>query len=182
MTITKTDPILKLPVMLNSRQREDLIRLAGSSHHESEGGEEEELRPGDRLFRADKPYRLLWLAELIYAHLPSIDLGSERSCGVDPNMQIYRLSEGRGAVSRHVDQDFTTEDGSSALYSILIYLSSGYVGGETVFNGSERAPDVEEGAGLLFKHDVPHEGLVVLGGEKYILKTDLLFRNSLGTK
>ncbi len=127
-------------------------------------------------FRAHKPHRLPWMAELIYKHIPEIRVGSLCPVGVDENMQLYRLQEGRGAVPHHRDKDFNGPDGSRALCSILVYLNNGYVGGETVFNSVMPAPRVEVGGGLLFRHDILHGGLAVLRGEKYVLKTDLLFR------
>ena len=90
-------------------------------------------------------------------------------------MQLYRLPEGVGIVSQHVDDDFNGPDQSIALCSIILYLNNGYIGGETVFNGVTSAPHTTVGGGLLFRHDILHEGLVVLSGEKYVLKTDLFF-------
>jgi hypothetical protein len=129
------------------------------------------------LFRANKPHVLPWVAELIYGNIPEICINGMRSCGVDENMQLYRLQEGAGVVPQHVDEDFDGPDNTRALCSILVYLNNGYVGGETVFNSTTPAPRVAVGGGLVFRHDILHEGLTVLSGEKYVLKTDLLFRS-----
>lgn len=127
-------------------------------------------------FRADKPHKLPWVASLIWQNIPDIRIGNLRPYDVDENMQLYRLQEGAGIVPQHVDEDFYGPNQSIALCSILIYLNNGYSGGETVFNRMTTAPHTAVGGGLLFRHDILHEGLPVLSGEKYVLKTDLFFR------
>ncbi len=143
---------------------------------DKDADKKENQKVGSHLFRADKPHRLPWVAKLIYGNIPEMRIGNLHSCGVDENMQIYRLQEGAGVVPQHVDEDFDGLENTRALYSILVYLNNGYAGGETVFNGTMASSHVPVGGGLLFRHDILHEGLAVLSGEKYVLKTDLLFR------
>lgn len=128
------------------------------------------------LFRADKPHKLPWVAELLWSQIPNICINGLRPYKIDEYMQLYRLVEGAGRVPPHVDEDFLGPDGSVALCSILLYLNDEYCGGETLFNGSILAPQVQVGGGLLFNHNILHEGLMVLSGEKFVLKTDLFFR------
>lgn len=181
MSINTLLPVIsgvhELPRMLDPDQVNRIVKLASSaSHHDDEENGHHRYKPEDRRFRSTKPYRLDWVASLINVCMPRLRIGNLTVSAVDPDMQVYRLPEGGGAVERHMDEDFTTEDGSMALCSILVYLNEGYLGGETVFNGKTKGPHPKAGAGLLFRHDVPHEGLPVIRGNKYVLKTDLLFR------
>ncbi len=198
------DGVYILPKMFWNEEIEELLELKDvKSHHDddSHGGyceeddddyeeevipepEEPDEKKDDKkkvkskinYFRASKPHALPWVAERIQAYIPEIKVGVMRPSVVDPDMQLYRLPEGAGAVPQHIDEDFDGLGGSRALYSILVYLNCDYAGGETVFNGNIIAPRVPPGGGLLFRHDIPHEGFVVVRGEKYILKTDLFFK------
>jgi hypothetical protein len=170
-----------LPTILTKGQIASVYkRVTINTHHGDEGHNRitQKETTTVKAFKADKPYHFPWMAGLIFASIPKIqlDLGLIvlRPVCVDANMQIYTLPEGGGIVPAHVDEDFKTKQGS-ALYSILIYLNDGYKGGETVFNGSMYAPKVPSGAGLLFRHNLLHEGLRVESGEKHVLKTDLVF-------
>lgn len=164
--------VYRLPQILTTVQINTLLKLKElRCHHDDEGHSKDNLNR----FRADKPHQLPCVASLIWQHIPDIRIDTMRPYGVDENMQLYRLQEGAGVVPKHRDEDFDGPNRSIALYSILLYLNDEYTGGETVFNGTIPAPHVAVGGGLLFKHDIPHEGLMVLSGEKYVLKTDLFF-------
>lgn len=166
---TQTNGIFVLPQILSAEQISEIYKTSKikANHH---GDDEGHSRILNTPFKADKPYSLPWVAKLIDQHIPRI---TSAAC-VDENMQIYTLPDGGGVVPLHVDQDFEV-DGLDARYSILIYLNDAYTGGETVFNCNMYAPKIPVGAGLLFRHNILHEGLKVTSGEKHILKTDLLF-------
>lgn len=138
-------------------------------------GEKKEKRETQG-FRASKPYALPWLSGFIWPHVPNITIGNRRPFHVDEWAQIYRLPEGSGVVPKHVDEDFWDCEAGIALMSILLYLNNDYEGGETVFLGATAAPHVDVGGGIIFRHDILHEGLPVRRGVKYVLKTDLFFR------
>lgn len=90
---------------------------------------------------------------------------------IDPHMNLYRLDPTCPGVARHVDQDFEGPGGTEARYSILVKLNDGYEGGETLVEGKEIR--LRKGDALVFRHDIEHEGLPVLKGIKYMLKTDI---------
>jgi hypothetical protein len=196
--------IFLLPRVLTDEQIDNILNIGGlHCHHDEEGHavnedyykkdeDEDEVKKPDRKkdkvdyptenkqvlrYRADKPHRFPWIASLIWTHLPRLRIGNLNSCYVDENMQIYKLSAGGGKVPPHVDYDFAGIGLSVSLYSILIYLNRDYEGGETVFNKQKFVGDIEVGGGLLFRHNIPHEGLKVLSGEKYVLKTDIFFQH-----
>ncbi len=121
----------------------------------------------------EKNLNLQWVASLVESKIDAAMVSPYRPLRIDPMMRLYCLEAGRGVVPPHVDRDFTDDAGAHARFSILMYLNSGYVGGETVFNSMDVAASADTGDALLFRHDMLHEGRVVLGGTKFVLKTDL---------
>ena len=133
-----------------------LRRLCCSTH-----GEDKHEKVG-RIGRPDKLHILPWLAARIQAQI-HVAVGR-----VDDHMQIYRI---RGAVPLHVDEDFPGEGGMVARYSVLLRLNDDYEGGETRI--AWETVDIPVGGGIIFPHDLPHEGLAVRAGAKLMVKTDL---------
>lgn len=190
-SITTVPGVYVLPRMFTDEQLRNLMRRGEVICHHQDGeshsipgqpDEDDSPKGGDKkeikdsfTFQAEKPHLLTWAAQIIYKYIPDVSLGNMCPVGVDANMQIYNLPQGAGIVPPHVDEDFNV--GSfRALSSILVYLNDDYSGGETVFNRTVVIPKVEVGGGLLFRHNIIHEGLVVTAGHKFVLKTDLLFR------
>ena len=69
-----------------------------------------------------------------------MQLGRLRPCGCNPNIRLYRYTEGQ-RFGRHVDQSNRLADGSMTEFTVLLYLNDGYDGGETVFYASHHATD-----------------------------------------
>ena len=111
----------------------------------------------------------------------------------NPNIRVYRYDKGH-AFGRHVDGSNIVSGicGGTTEMTMLIYLST-CQGGATRFHldsGSGRrssrsasssfAFEPEVGALLLHVHGkycLEHEADVVLGGQKYVLRTDLVYGN-----
>lgn len=153
-----------LPRFLSDQDIQTILSVAGSSHHDDEGGH---IRTRGT-FKANKPYFMPRVAECIRRCVQNIVPGFS---AVDANVQVYRLNGNSSCVQAHMDEDFTV-DGLVARYSVLVRLNSEYEGGETRFQGNIM-PHIPLGGGLVFNHDLLHEGLPVLSGEKLILKTDI---------
>ncbi len=70
--------------------------------------------------------------------------------------------------------------------TFMIYLNEGMTGGETRFFGDmEQAflhqrpylsVQPKEGMALIFLHSIWHEGAVVHSGQKYVLRTDVMYK------
>ena len=160
-----------LPQVLTGDEAERLLHLRDSvaCHHGDEDGHH---------VRQTKPLMLPWIANILWLDLEEHIMAIEpQACCIDEWMRLYRLPEGAGMVHPHRDKDFVADNGLVATHSILLYLSDDYEGGETVFEEKVAAPHLPRGAGLLFRHDVLHEGFVVRRGEKFVLKTDLCFKH-----
>ena len=121
------------------------------------------------------------LFERVRGHLPaqmSADWGRGRervaACGVHVPLRIYRYHPGQ-RFGLHGDQSYEREDGARSLLTLLVYLNDGFTGGETDFPEEQRRVVPVTGQALLFQHMVLHEGLPVLEGTKYVLRTDVLY-------
>ena len=70
--------------------------------------------------------------------------------------------------------------------TFMIYLNEGMMGGETRFFGDmeqaflQQRPYLsvqpKEGMALVFLHSIWHEGAVVHSGQKYVLRTDVMYK------
>jgi hypothetical protein len=98
---------------------------------------------------------------------------------VNPCMRVSKYQPGQ-RFAKHRDNGFTFSDDFRSIYTVLLYLNDDFEGGETVFfdekNNSRFAITPEKGMCCVFSHETMHEGQVVSKGEKYILRTDLMFQ------
>ncbi len=120
-----------------------------------------------------KDVQLPLVAQKILGKVDAVAIAPDRPVSIDEMMRVYRLTGGAGAVPEHTDDDFPGPNGSVARYSVLVCLNSGYTGGETLFRGIHLSDQLSPGDAYLFLHTVPHEGLPVERGVKFMLKTDL---------
>lgn len=122
--------------------------------------------------------------------------------GLNPNIRVYRYSQGQFFDCHYDDYNFVTlpreadlnaqDSGvvsSRTTWTLLLYLTSateGCQGGETVFYLNDRQVEkeaitvsLETGMLLLHKHGddcMLHEGREVTKGEKWVLRSDLCIR------
>ncbi|GAA6001672.1 hypothetical protein JCM10207_002258 [Rhodosporidiobolus poonsookiae] len=114
----------------------------------------------------------------------------KKAAGLNSNIRIYRYPEG-SYFGPHYDDDFhDTKTGMTSEWTLLIYLTGkedGVVGGETAFyptptrkdHGPAIVPELKAGRALLHRHGqlcALHEGRTVEKGEKWVLRSDVMFR------
>ncbi|GAA5870108.1 hypothetical protein JCM3774_002594 [Rhodotorula dairenensis] len=111
-----------------------------------------------------------------------------RPVGLNPNMRIYRYPPG-SFFGPHYDDDNVVEGLGITEWTLLIYLTGkedGVIGGETAFyptpsrkgNGPAIVPELKAGRALLHRHGqhcALHEGRLVEQGEKWVLRSDVVF-------
>ena len=107
--------------------------------------------------------------------------------GINPLFRITKYVPG-GHFDVHRDGGFVVTDDLRSIYTFMLYLQAPSKGGETHFYASTKTNDLirpsatvtpEGGDAVVFTHDCAHEGAVVKDGEKYVLRTDLLFERTL---
>ena len=108
--------------------------------------------------------------------------------GLNERLRFYRY-EGGEVFNRHYDGCFPRDDGGEmSIYTLIVYLSDAFVGGETTFfvgrgQRTEVAVTPTRGSALIFPHGSHpasplHEGSVVAEGLKYVLRSDVMCRRS----
>jgi hypothetical protein len=103
--------------------------------------------------------------------------------GFNERLRFYRYDPGE-RFAAHYDGSHRDLEGSTSFLTFMIYLNEGCQGGETRFHcrvaldspriAYEVRPEI--GKALVFAHDELHEGAPVLGGRKYVLRTDVMYR------
>eukprot|EP01102_Stenamoeba_stenopodia_P003267 TRINITY_DN1320_c0_g1_i12.p2 TRINITY_DN1320_c0_g1~~TRINITY_DN1320_c0_g1_i12.p2 ORF type:complete len:253 (-),score=43.01 TRINITY_DN1320_c0_g1_i12:1594-2352(-) len=89
-----------------------------------------------------------------------------------------------GHFNKHCDGSYVKNDDERSVYTVMIYLSEGFSGGDTVFYGVDKKSCNELhirpriGTALVFRQDTEHAGLPVVQGVKYILRTDIMFQRN----
>ena len=109
--------------------------------------------------------------------------------GCLPNIRLYRYAKGE-RFGKHIDQSNSAPSGGMTQVTVLFYLNGGagsavqVKGGETVFYRDHFKPDIacavhpQEGFACLHSHGdrcLTHEGALVCDGEKFLLRTDVVF-------
>ena len=98
--------------------------------------------------------------------------------GVNERLRCYEYQPGH-RFAPHSDGAFIRDEGERSWYTYMVYLNEGFEGGETLFFVE---PEVvitpKAGAALIFQHPIIHEGSEVNAGVKYVVRTDLMYRES----
>ncbi|QRN93011.1 2OG-Fe(II) oxygenase [Archangium violaceum] len=102
-------------------------------------------------------------------------LGRWRAVGTNERFRCYRYQPGQ-FFAPHFDGAFIRSPVERSMLTLLVYLNGDCEGGETRFLDLEREVIPARGMGLLFEHPVLHEGAVVRGGTKYVLRTDVMYQ------
>jgi hypothetical protein len=80
----------------------------------------------------------------------------------------------------HSDGSYVRDNGETSHITLMLYLNSGAEGGQTRFHSDEKGEDFvdvvpEPGLVLMFEHRILHEGVLVEGGVKYAMRTDVMY-------
>jgi hypothetical protein len=95
-----------------------------------------------------------------------------RAVGLNERLRFYRYGPGQ-RFAPHTDGCHRRANGEESLLTLMVYLSSVAAGGETRFENVAIAP--EPGLALVFDHYLLHEGAAVVEGQKYVLRTDVMY-------
>ncbi|MEO1233361.1 MAG: 2OG-Fe(II) oxygenase [Myxococcota bacterium] len=128
------------------------------------------------------------LAEALFSRIPR-DVARlpglpARPVGLNERFRIYRYDPGQ-FFDWHLDGAFVRSPEERSFQTFMVYLNEGFEGGQTDFcreawtdpkSESEVVPRV--GRGLAFEHRTLHRGRAVASGRKYVLRTDIMYRES----
>jgi prolyl 4-hydroxylase len=129
-----------------------------------------DLRNNARVM-ADAPARVADIWSRISANVPPV-LEGRRAVGLNERLRFYRYGPGQ-RFAPHTDGCHRRPNGDESLLTLMIYLNGGARGGETRFENATITP--EAGLALIFDHYLLHEGAPVVEGEKYVLRSDVMY-------
>ncbi|HAA56175.1 MAG TPA: oxidoreductase, 2OG-Fe(II) oxygenase [Myxococcales bacterium] len=118
----------------------------------------------------DRPVLAQELWPALQPHVPDEYFGC-RPNGLNERFRFYRYREGE-RFGWHADGAYRRPNGEESIYTLLIYLNEGYVGGETSFKEVEVVP--QTGLAVFFLHKKEHRGCELVEGVKYVLRSDIM--------
>lgn len=113
------------------------------------------------------------LLDRVRAHVPARLSGLSR-VGANPRLRIYRYGPGE-RHGAHWDTIVELADGVRSMLTLVFYLNDGFEGGATDFPELDARVAPRAGRALLFQHRVLHRACEVVQGEKFVLRTDVLY-------
>ena len=131
----------------------------------------EEVRNNDRVI-FDDPTMAATLFEKARPFLPATIVDWDL-VGFNERFRFYRYSPGE-YFKWHRDGAFEKTPDERSFLTFIMYLNGGFEGGDTEFKTEFIRP--QEGCALVFPHQLPHQGMEVLAGVKYVLRTDVMYR------
>ncbi|HKY73181.1 MAG TPA: 2OG-Fe(II) oxygenase [Nitrospira sp.] len=114
---------------------------------------------------------------------PEID--GHRLMGFNERWRFYRYQPGQTFKPHRDGSYMRVKPWEESELTFMIYLNGGMTGGETrFFTDMEQAfrgrpylsVEPKEGMALVFVHAIWHEGAVVKCGQKYVLRTDVMYK------
>lgn len=134
-----------------------------------------EIRNNVRVMLDDHD-RANWLYEKVKEHLPE-EYGGEM-IGLNERFRFYRYDEGQ-YFKWHFDGPYTRNKNERSKLTLMIYLNSDCEGGVTEFDGLDEEGKIKPVAGrmLIFTHHMLHQGAPLVSGRKYVLRTDVMYRD-----
>lgn len=131
------------------------------------------IRNNDRILFED--YNL---AKELWDRIKSIvpqEVDNAEAIGLNEMFRFYKYNPGQ-RFKMHRDGSYKKNELEYSLYTFMIYLNDDFEGGETIFKeGQIITPST--GDLLLFYHPLKHEGKALLSGTKYVLRTDVMYKN-----
>lgn len=139
-----------------------------------------EIRNNDRVIFDDVDFAgEIWLRVSPHFRKPFKGL---TATGINERFRVYRYVAGQ-FFDWHQDGEFQQTDGSVSKFTMMIYLNDGVDGGGTSFADvfsphvfADFTIEPAVGKALIFHHPLSHRGDPINGGEKYVLRTDVMFR------
>lgn len=134
------------------------------------------------IFKNEEIAEGLW--ERVQDFVPH-EVDGRRAIGVNELFRFYKYQIGQ-QFNWHQDFPVELDDGSISVFTFLIYLNANFRGGETSFEDCYSEESFEAfsvapspGMALLFEHEIHHKGEPVLEGTKYVLRSDIFYREEM---
>jgi hypothetical protein len=143
------------------------------------------IRNNDRVIFDDIDFAdELW--KKVKPHFTQTFMDHKAVC-MNERFRIYRYGPGQ-FFDWHQDGEFIKDNGLISKFTMMVYLNDGFEGGGTsfadvfsphVFQDFMICPSI--GKALFFHHPLSHRGDPISNGEKYVLRTDVMFARNTNT-
>jgi prolyl 4-hydroxylase len=101
-------------------------------------------------------------------------VGNYVACGLNELFRFYKYSPGQ-RFKMHRDGSFERNEKELSYYTFMVYLNEGFVGGATEFENICTV-NPKQGSLLIFYHPIRHEGKLLIEGQKYVLRSDVMYK------
>lgn len=118
----------------------------------------------DKLYQRAKP------------HLPDTLFGMD-CCGLNERLRYYLYEPGQ-YFRLHRDGYYQRDARQRSHLTFMVYLNGDFEGGETAFPELNESVTPAEGLAVFFQHRALHESVVLTMGTKYVLRSDVMFRDA----
>lgn len=148
-------------------------------------GADKTLRVDDRFRNNDRvTLQEPILAEKLFNRVTAVvELHDEEGfspVGCNPRFHVYSYNTPGDQFTLHADQPYILDD-TISFYTVLVYLSDDYEGGEVLLGGTEKFR-ARAGSALVFPHYILHGAAPLISGTRYTMRTDVMYRSAkLGT-
>ena len=102
-------------------------------------------------------------------------IGNSQAIGLNEMFRFYKYSPGQ-RFKMHRDGSYVRSETEFSYYTFMIYLNDDYDGGQTKFQSGEFV-NPKKGTALIFEHSLKHEGARLTMGQKYVLRTDIMYKH-----
>lgn len=132
------------------------------------------VRNNERIMYEDQAYATeLW--SKLQPFVKTV-VGNSSATGLNEMFRFYKYTPGQ-RFKMHRDGSFIRNESEFSIYTFMIYLNSGYEGGETKFASGEIITP-KTGTALIFEHSQRHEGAALVNGTKYVLRSDIMYKHN----
>jgi len=184
--ILDSDRVLVIHDFLSSEECAALIRRSEDLRYEPGTVADvviEQVRNNERVLVDD----VSLAADLFIRAQPSLPAVIEGYgvVGFNERWRFYRYGPGQTFKPHRDGSYMRLESWEESQMTFMIYLNEGLTGGETRFFADmeqvyRQRPYLsvrpKEGMALAFLHSIWHEGAVVHSGQKYVLRTDVMYK------
>lgn len=180
------DKVLLIHDFLSGEECAALIRRSEALNYEpgTVAGEIfEQVRNNERVLVDDVPLA----SELFHRAEPFLpDIEGHKLVGFNERWRFYRYGPGQTFRPHRDGSYMRMKTYEESEVTFMIYLNDGMMGGETRFFADmeqvvQQTPYLSvqprKGMALVFLHSVWHEGAVVNSGQKYVLRTDVMYKS-----
>lgn len=105
------------------------------------------------------------------------EIDGKKKAGLYQLWRYYRYHPGQNFAPHQDHVVFGDDlDGTESRFTFLLYLNGAAEGGETGFPKIGAVVRPSTGMGLAFRHENWHEGKTVVGGVKYVIRSDVMYK------